>query len=235
MTLLSSLCLAVCLAHTACAFRYLAVVTGYALYPLLSASDRPPPAPVPSDYDYPLVDTRALTGLRGGVALHIAVSHFFGFGMKVDLVGGASMPLFYLLSGFVMTLGAGKGGYLKREPGGGAAKAFDAGRFLRNRASRLLPMYYLTNLSSWFGLEVLMGISAPPIWHVLTWTLTNMWITPVIFYWPEIANNLNMGQPMNGVNWTIQTMFVFYLLFPLALRYLRNLERGQRRRHLSNL
>ena len=39
------------------------------------------------------IDTDALTGLRGLVALHIAIGHFSSFGGEppVDLLGGASM------------------------------------------------------------------------------------------------------------------------------------------------
>ena len=51
------------------------------------------------------IDTKALTGLRGVVALHIAIGHYSGDGLGVDLVGGASLPLFYILSGYIMTIG----------------------------------------------------------------------------------------------------------------------------------
>ena len=51
------------------------------------------------------IDTKALTGLRGIVALHIAISHYSGFGLGVDLLGGPSLALFYILSGYIMTIG----------------------------------------------------------------------------------------------------------------------------------
>ena len=55
------------------------------------------------------VDTSALTGLRGLAALHVALGHYGAFSeIGVDLMGGAAMPFFYLLSGFVMTLGYGR-------------------------------------------------------------------------------------------------------------------------------
>ena len=44
------------------------------------------------------VDTDALTGLRGIVALHIALGHMFLFSrLSLDLLGGISMSFFYLL------------------------------------------------------------------------------------------------------------------------------------------
>ena len=55
----------------------------------------------------PSIDTVALNGLRGIVAMHIALGHYSGFGLGIDLIGGASLPLFYLLSGYIMTIGYG--------------------------------------------------------------------------------------------------------------------------------
>ena len=58
------------------------------------------------------VDTSALTGVRGLAAMHVAAGHMFSFStLRLDLIGGAAMPFFYLLSGFVMTLGYGQSEY----------------------------------------------------------------------------------------------------------------------------
>jgi len=51
------------------------------------------------------INTDSLTGLRGLVVLHIVISHYSAFSRGKDLLGGASMSLFYLLSGFIMTVG----------------------------------------------------------------------------------------------------------------------------------
>ena len=98
------------------------------------------------------VDTSALTGLRGCAALHVALGHVCIFSeIGVDLLGGAAMPFFYLLSGFVMTLGC-KIEMLARficravhlaNPesitiADGGEGEVNRAKFLQNRAARLL-------------------------------------------------------------------------------------------------
>ena len=42
--------------------------------------------------------------MRGLAALHVALGHMMSFStLRVDLLGGAAMPFFYILSGYVMT------------------------------------------------------------------------------------------------------------------------------------
>eukprot|EP00588_Corethron_pennatum_P030087 CAMPEP_0194333628 /NCGR_PEP_ID=MMETSP0171-20130528/63358_1 /TAXON_ID=218684 /ORGANISM="Corethron pennatum, Strain L29A3" /LENGTH=129 /DNA_ID=CAMNT_0039095929 /DNA_START=144 /DNA_END=530 /DNA_ORIENTATION=+ len=54
------------------------------------------------------IDTDALTGLRGLVALHIALGHILNNSrVGIDLQGGMSMSFFYLLSGFIMSIAYG--------------------------------------------------------------------------------------------------------------------------------
>ena len=54
----------------------------------------------------PRVDTKALDGLRGFACLHVALGHIFGATTNpIDLGGGISMGLFFLISGVVMVLG----------------------------------------------------------------------------------------------------------------------------------
>jgi len=61
------------------------------------------------------IDTKALNGLRGLAALHVALGHFFVFSKEptqgIDFIGGAVMPLFFLVSGFVMVVGYGRKRY----------------------------------------------------------------------------------------------------------------------------
>ena len=59
----------------------------------------------------------------------------------MDLYGGAAMPFFYLLSGFVMAIAYGS--ELLAMPGdtsGNDGKVFDRNRFYRNRWARLAPV-----------------------------------------------------------------------------------------------
>ena len=48
------------------------------------------------------VDITALNGLRGFAAVHVMASHFLE--NKVLLLGALEMPLFYLISGFTLTI-----------------------------------------------------------------------------------------------------------------------------------
>jgi len=177
------------------------------------------------------IDTDALTGLRGLVALHIAIGHFSSFGGEppVDLLGGASMSFFYLLSGFVMTLGYGKRCIDPQQH-----FDFDYWTFLRNRLARLFPMYLLTNLMFLSGYFFFMpnyytqiNGGAYVTRDVLTLFGLNMFIYPFAPILTELlGSDVIMGGeatmlPTNGVSWTIQTMFIFYLTFPLVLRWIR--------------
>lgn len=53
--------------------------------------------------------TKALTGVRGIASLHIGLGHalVYARGVGIDLMGGGSMGLFFIISGFVMTCGYG--------------------------------------------------------------------------------------------------------------------------------
>eukprot|EP00931_Biecheleriopsis_adriatica_P077132 TRINITY_DN50752_c0_g1_i1.p1 TRINITY_DN50752_c0_g1~~TRINITY_DN50752_c0_g1_i1.p1 ORF type:complete len:523 (+),score=80.02 TRINITY_DN50752_c0_g1_i1:159-1571(+) len=161
------------------------------------------------------VDTGALTGLRGLAALHVAFGHYAsGSKFQLDLIGGASMSFFYLLSGFIMTLG-----YNNK---------LDARRFLRNRVARLLPTYLLTNVLG-YALELASFYSMPASVRqfsapggafslgfnfVLTLFGFNMWAYPANAW---LGTKYQILLPSNGVTWTVQTMMVFNFLFPVIL------------------
>ena len=56
------------------------------------------------------LDTRGLDGLRALAALHVMMSHFMNFGgYNVDLMGGGSIGLFYILSGHGSTRSGAQG------------------------------------------------------------------------------------------------------------------------------
>jgi len=166
------------------------------------------------------VDTVALTGLRGLAALHVAAGHYSGQFGGPDLLGGASMSFFYLLSGFVMTLGYAR-------PAKAADLGFDTRRFLRNRFARLYPSYLLTTLTA-FGLMVwtyhitgyLQQQLGPLLFNFgLSVLGVNMWVIPLSAWIadPTFVPSL----PVNPVSWTVQTMSLFYLFFPVLLPWLR--------------
>jgi len=181
----------------------------------------PPPAPE-------RIDTKALTGLRGLAALHVACGHYLSTSnLEYDCIGGASMSFFYLLSGFVMTLG-----YARTLTSADAApkEAFNTKRFLKNRFARLVPTYLLTNAMN-VALQVGMvaggfGIgSAVPLIHGTAMTLVgaNMWLFPLNAWIPSPEAQVQL--PANVVTWTVQTMAFFYFCFPSILLWLRSVKR----------
>ncbi|CAK9116538.1 unnamed protein product [Durusdinium trenchii] len=178
------------------------------------------------------VDTHALTGLRGFAALHVALGHYCAISpVHVDLIGGASMSFFYLLSGFVMTLGYAKD--LVAADSSSNLANFNKRRFWRNRFARLFPMYMLTNIVyflvlhfSWQGPGMLSSTNFD--WNLaLTFLGLNMWIYPLDAWLPTdaVCCQHQVALPSNFVTWTVQTMAVFYIVFPYMLPWLKAVKR----------
>ena len=175
------------------------------------------------------IDTKALTGLRGIVALHIAISHYSGGGLGVDLLGGPSLALFYILSGYIMTIGYASKLIHPDVNQRRLAKPLDKKRFMVNRIARLFPLYWFTNL--WVFPFILMigldgcgefqGCISPAGNLGVTLLLQNMWWIP---FNPWLPMGGKVPLPLNGVTWTIQTMFVFYIIFPYVIPYLATLR-----------
>ena len=108
------------------------------------------------------VDTSALTGLRGLAALQVATGHAVSgtnlWGGGVDLIGSAAMPFFFLLSGFVITLGYGQTSYSTKTcccsmrgrevETDRSQPPMKKAKFWQNRFARLFPVYAATNLWS---------------------------------------------------------------------------------------
>ncbi|CAJ1328202.1 unnamed protein product [Effrenium voratum] len=180
------------------------------------------------------VDTLALTGLRGFAALHVAVGHYASASpLHVDLIGGASMSFFYLLSGFVMTLGYAKD--LLADDSSNF-RDFNKKRFWRNRFARLFPMYMLTNVAiflvmHYLGDNAMEGMSSGKFDMNLVFTILglNMWIYPLDAWLPQTQQ---IELPSNLVTWTVQTMAVFYLIFPSMLPWLKAVRRRKLTVHL---
>ena len=178
------------------------------------------------------IDTKALTGLRGVVALHIAIGHYSGDGLGVDLVGGASLPLFYILSGYIMTIGYASKLIHPDINQRRLAKPLNKKRFMVNRIARLFPLYWFTNLTifpfilmPWMnGHDVCDGFQGciSPAGNLgVTLLLQNMWLIP---FNPWLPMGGKVPMPLNGVTWTIQTMFMFYIIFPYVIPFLATLR-----------
>jgi hypothetical protein len=186
----------------------------------------------------PRVDTAALTGLRGMAAMQVALGHMTaGSNLRLDLLGGAAMPFFYLLSGFVMTLGYGQTRYAGSSccsnsspmamDSGEQPQQMDKGKFWRNRFARLFPVYIVTNapmlpmVLAGGGVGIGgngMGSVGSVINGLLTLLGANSWFLPIV----------DVGMPANGVCWTITTMSFFYWTFPWLLPRMQRMTASAR-------
>jgi peptidoglycan/LPS O-acetylase OafA/YrhL len=193
------------------------------------------------------LDTKSVDGLRGLAALHVACGHmlFFSREPNVDLVGGTSMGLFFIISGFVMILGYGQRKYKdndgmicdwcccccdslqccatreqqQSEEEDGSI-SFPTKSFLCKRFARVAPMYYLTSLIAiplWFMGPVKLVTFILTV--ALTFCFATSWVVVVL--------------PLNGVLWTVSTMFFFYLCYPCLIPRLQKLKSADECRTLA--
>lgn len=147
----------------------------------------------------------ALDGLRGLAILLVVVYHNFGF-INVFFFGWLGVDLFFVLSGFLITdillKTVGKKDYLRN--------------FYVRRMLRIFPLYYLclilflivlpkTNLQ--FDVQYYVDHQA---W---IWTYLQNWI--YTFQNPGQTNTLNHL-------WSLAVEEQFYLLWPLAVLFIRN-------------
>ena len=109
-------------------------------------------------------------------------------------LGASGVDLFFVLSGFVMTLG------MHRFAGSGGG-----GRFLAARAMRILPLFWLLNL-------VLVALlAASPDWRS---------VATAVFLLP-MADLRGFSFPPLWVGWTLAFELAFYLMVALATRTTR--------------
>ena len=146
--------------------------------------------------------TTSLEGLRGLITLHVGLYHFVENLLPDDvrdmvrLNGEASVPIFYLLSGFVLTLGYGDHFVTNAEPS-------VLWGFLVKRTARLLPSYYLSNVCMYMVIATVYDYYAP---------------TSYIMETAFIVTQLDIFKPITPVNetaWTIGVLIFFYVAFPL--------------------
>ena len=125
------------------------------------------------------------------------------------------MPLFFLLSGFCLTLGYGKKKHSKvsgcccnnstqfrSSPDDSNENIFDSATFYFGRLTRILPVYYICFLYAlplipllWQWGPNVIGGSISAVFLVQTWIIV-------------------LGFGPDGPSWTVSTLFFFYLVYP---------------------
>jgi peptidoglycan/LPS O-acetylase OafA/YrhL len=167
-------------------------------------------------------EIRSLTGLRAVAAVWVVVYHFhFTPGLGYDgyweplrpviRAGATGVDLFFVLSGFVITLT-----YLERV--GRKPSVREAGTFLWARVCRIWPVYALVTVvyGGWLlykATRVTDGVVAYQIqqpvldvWHFL------LQLTMVQLWWHPASG----GESWMGSAWSISAEWLAYVAFPLV-------------------
>ena len=149
-------------------------------------------------------EIRSLTGLRGLAAAYVVVFHFF-IGQQFTnpfttllAHGYLAVDMFFVLSGFVMTLTYShlfEQGY----------SILNYAKFLGKRIARVYPLYLVGSLCAF--LLIRMGILEPP--H-LKLELALVWNLFMMQAW-------GITESLDGPGWSISAEWAAYLLFPVFL------------------
>lgn len=142
---------------------------------------------------------KSVQSLRGIFALLIFVHHYTINKVPMIDAGNVAVVFFIMLSGAMLPLG-----YNDRIE----SPAFSFRRFIRKRLARLYPVYFLTLLGAVILLPVnhQPGILLPLICDTL---MIQGWIPDPRFYFSG-----------NPPGWCMADFFFFYLLFPVAYRFI---------------
>lgn len=136
-----------------------------------------------------------LQSLRFIFVMMIFMSHFAYRDIRAfDAGGDCGVAFFFMLSGFVVSLGYGR---QIREG------SFRYGRFLRRRLLKLYPLHLLC-----LAFFIIVSGCAIDYSVVLNALLLQAWVPDSAVYFS-----------CNGVSWFLSSLFFCYLLFPLAWRW----------------
>jgi peptidoglycan/LPS O-acetylase OafA/YrhL len=154
---------------------------------------------------------RPLTGVRGLAALWVVFLHLNGIdnnpvrGLLGNVVdhGYLAVDLFFVLSGFVMSLS------YKQLFESGSSLAHYA-TFLIRRLARIYPLYFVTTV-----LITVLAVSGIDHHHISTNGLALL-----LFFNLTLVDSWGFAGSLNGPAWSISTEFGAYLVFPLLLSVL---------------
>lgn len=190
------------------------------------------------------MDKGALNGLRGLIAFHVMTYHAFTLLIpsysKFVIVNYANvdMPLFFLLSGFCLTLAYGNrhwNGSIRRYLGcksttsdgvrnlenfGGETKIFDSWKFYKKRFIRILPLHYLTTIAALainqYGYNDFSSNKVCPCLYIYIYpvrciNIYRLSLCVILYYraWPERKEAIGAVLSIFAVN----TWFIPYKIF----------------------
>jgi exopolysaccharide production protein ExoZ len=149
-----------------------------------------------------------IQALRGVAALLVVLYHALEvWGDRVDSAapgvgwtnGAAGVDIFFVISGFVMVVASRR---LAGEPGAWHV-------FLRHRAVRIVPLYWLLTTVKVAAVATLSSM-------VLRTSLDPNFVAGSYLFLP-VVDSANHFRPVLPVGWTLTYEFLFYLLFAAAL------------------
>ena len=186
------------------------------------------------------IDTQALNGLRGIVAVHIMVFHSLLYSkLQWNILGSVQMPLFFLISGFIFGLSEGKQKYLptkcctelKKYPNSNPVNIndseessedipihFDGRNYYQRRIARTIPLFYLINF-----------LCIPLVFSGHGWVSDPITLIVALVY-VIFACSTWFGQPTTlcGPSWFVSTIWFFYWCFPSLLPKLQRIPNDKK-------
>jgi len=190
---------------------------------------------------------KPLNGLRGLASLHVVLTHIF-HGIQVDLMSSAILGLFYMLSGFLLTVSfcqkplrisrsedfpsySGDAIYARfvsmvpglrngtgQEHQKGDTSVIGGWSFFKRRLQRLLPVYYVGNIIG--ALANHLGASH----FMMNGTSLRHLILTVLGATSWFPPMLPMG---SLVTWSVSTMIPFYFIYPAIAPLIQNVDRSK--------
>ncbi|MGD1903007.1 MAG: acyltransferase family protein [Geitlerinemataceae cyanobacterium] len=168
--------------------------------------------PVEIAPDRPTNRIDALLVLRGLACLVVVIAHCqpplaalaeTGWGWLLAMPGGIAVRVFFTLSGYLIA----KGFYLRRY----ALTPVGLGRYLRNRAARLIPLYLAAIAIPALALAPSIFTPAPD----------NDW---VLLRYLTFTYNHTLPERFNPTLWALSTEVQFYAIAPLLFWLVRGLK-----------
>ncbi len=154
---------------------------------------------------HPLRSVQAMRGLAAVMVLILHATEMaterFGSRQPNWWAGAAGVDIFFVISGYVMSLSSGR---LVRRKGG-------ATKFLKRRLERIVPIYWIATtlkvaLLLWIPALGLRGLGGS--WHVVaSYLFLPSW------------NTSHAALPVVPVGWTLNFEMLYYALFALALAF----------------
>ena len=152
---------------------------------------------------HPLRSVQAMRGLAAVMVLLLHATEVaterFGSRHQNWWAGAAGVDIFFVISGYVMSLSSGR---LTRRKGG-------ATEFLKRRLERIVPIYWIATT-----LKVALLLMAPAL---ALRGLGGSWHVAASYLFLPSWNTVHAALPVVPVGWTLNFEMLYYALFALAL------------------